>query len=247
MIFSESQDLLHPNTPDALETKQCPESFQEPFSGALYDRHYGAVPANPYLNQEVKDRQERIKQAFADLFEHPPAELAVPENFRQLLIDDYYINVERRRMINYENFAKWRMNHQLFTTPHLEIAASRVEVGRAESGDVLDLALAPDSSELSGLEVGRVSHPYWRRTEYITPMRLDVASAIIERGGTLNSLNEPYRRIKISPKVEKNEVTGEQDITGIIVRYKRDMGEIPRSDGSVLKIVERQIAAYRVD
>lgn len=251
MIFSKRatpQEQLPLYTPDTTpEAKQSSELFQEPFSGDLHDRYYGAVPANPYLNQDVKDRQAHIEQAFAILFEHPPAELAIPDSFRKLLIDDYHINVQRRRMINYENFAKWRVAHPTLENSFLESVAARVETGRAESGDVLDLALHTDTQKLRGLEVGRVSHPYWRRTEYITPMRLDIAKAIIDRGGGLYSLETPYRRIKIAPKLTVNQATGEREIAGLLVRYKKDMGFIPRADGSILKIAERQIAGYRVD
>lgn len=224
--------------------QKCPDVFTEPFSGEPHDSHYGAVPANPYYNEEVKGRQAHIKEEFGRLFEYPPEELGVPESFKQLLMDDYIINVERRRMINYENFAKWRQENAQLPYPDLEEIAQKTEKGYAEPGEVLDLTLHTD---LSGLEVSRVSHPYWRRTEYITPMRIDVARSIIDRGGELNSLSEPYRRVKIVPHTEQNEMTGQEDIIGFIVRYKRDVGQIPCPDGSVLRIVERQVAAYRTD
>lgn len=227
----------------SLEQK-CPETFTEPFTGELYDRHYGAVPANPYYNDGVKVRQNKIKEEFATLFEYPPEELGIPESFKQMFIDDYYINVERRRMINYENFARWRMDNPQLEDEELEGAVQRTEMGYAESGDVLDVAL---NTELSGLEIGRVSHPYWRRTEFITPMRLDVSAAIIDRGGELTPIQEPYRRVKIVPHLERNEQTQEDEIIGFIVRYKRDVGSIPKDDGTVLRVVERQVAAYRAD
>ena len=226
-----------------LLAKECPTEFNEPYSGREYDRHYSAMPANPYINEQVKAREAVIKAELGKLFEHPPEEMNIPESFRQLLIDDYHINVERRRMINFENFAKWRQDHPRLHDA-LEASVQRVENGYTEVGDILDVAL---NTSLSGLEVGRITHPYGQRIEQVTPMRLNVAAAINERGGTLESISKPYKRIKIVPKIERLGKEGEQEITGFIVRYKHDLGFIPKAEGEVLRVVERQVAAYRAD
>ncbi|UTX51012.1 hypothetical protein KI440_02280 [Candidatus Saccharibacteria bacterium TM7i] len=223
--------------------QECPSEFSEPFSGALHDRHYSAMPANPYVNEQIKDRQALIKDEFAKLFEHPPEDLNVPHEFQQLLVDDYYINVERRRMINYENFAKWRQSHPCLDES-LEPIVQLVEAGFGETGDVFDVALFTDLD--GGLEVGRVTHPYWQRIEHVSKMRLDAAAEIVKRGGVIEPIENAYRRVKISPHVERLE-GGEQRITGFIVRYKHDFGFIPKAEGETIRVVERQVAAYRVD
>lgn len=226
-----------------LLAKECPTEFNEPYGGGEYDRHYSAMPANPYINERVKSREAVIRTELGKLFEHPPEDMDIPDSFKQLLIDDYYINVERRRMINYENFAKWRQEHPRLDDT-LESSVQRVENGYTEVGDIFDVAL---NTSLSGLEVGRITHPYGQRIEQVTPMRLSVAAAMNERGGTLESVSDPYRRIKIVPKIERIGKDGQQEITGFIVRYKHSLGFIPKGENEVLKVVERQVAAFRVD
>ena len=223
----------------AQEHLECSEIFTEPFSGDLYDRTYSAVPANPYVNDGVKERQQLIKVEFAKLFEHPPKDLEVPDSFRDLLVDDYYINVERQRMFNYTNFTPWRQDNPRVHEA-LEPAVRRTERGFAEIGDVLDVATGTD---VGGLEVGRVTHPYWQRIEHTSNLEFATAAAIVERGGQLEPVDTPYRRIKIAPHTEE----GTQNITGFVVRYKRNIGSIPKSEGKAVKIVERKVVGFRVD
>jgi hypothetical protein len=63
-----------------LLAKECPTEFNEPYSGREYDRHYSAMPANPYINEQVKAREAVIKAELGKLFEHPPEEMNIPEN-----------------------------------------------------------------------------------------------------------------------------------------------------------------------
>ena len=230
--MTETEQLL-------AQAQPCAKEFQEPYTGDIYDRPYSAMAANPYANEFVKEHGKRIKAEFAKLFEYPPAILEVPDDFKSLLVDNYIINVERRRMINFENFAKWRQDNPV-ANELIEPAVKRVEEGRAEMGDVLDVGLFTDLS--GGLEVGRITHPYGQRIEHVPIMRMHVAAAIHERGGELEPVDNLYRSLKIEPKTNEFD-----ELTGFIVRYKHDIGFIEKQPGEVLRIAERQVAVYRTD
>lgn len=219
-----------------------PASFVEPFSGKLYDRSYGAMPANPFRDDEIKRRQSVIENELRKLFEYPPENLEVPESFRTFLLDDYEIGERRRQMTSYENYMKWQLTSpkvSALVQPQLD----RYEAGYAEVDDVIDIALHTDAN---GLEAGRLTHGYWRRMEFLPALRRDVAQSIEKHGGRLELRVAPYRSIDIEPHVTRDE-KGAQTIDGILARYKHDIGSIVRPDGKVVHIVERQIAGIRVD
>ena len=80
-----------------------PTTFTEPFTGAIGDRQFGAMPANPFRDEKVQKRQAGIEAEFLKLFV-PPAELQVPESFATFFQDDYLIGERRRQMTNYNNY-----------------------------------------------------------------------------------------------------------------------------------------------
>lgn len=224
-------------------TETLPSDFTEPFSGNLYDRAHGAMPANPFRNEQVKKRQAMIEGEFLKLFITPPAELNVPQDFQQLFQDDYQIGERRRQMTNFNNYMTWRKTNPDIPAS-IQDQVDRYEAGTAEVEDVIDIALNTDIT--NGLEVGRVTHPYWQRMEHVLPLREHTAEAISTRGGRLEPWIAPYRSISIVPNIQVEDRV--QSVTGFIVPYKHDVGTIVRpTDGKVLHIVERQIAGIRVD
>lgn len=120
----------------------------------------------------------------------------------------------------------------------------RYEAGTAEVADVLDIALNTDITQ--GLEVGRVTHPYWQRMEHVLDMRTAVAEGIEARGGVLEPWISPYRSISIVPYTRPT--LDAPVLDGFITPYKHDVGTIFRpKDGKILHVVERQIAGIRID
>lgn len=216
-----------------------PADFEEPFSGKPFDRAYGAMPANPFKDETVKARQASIESEFLKLFVTPPAELAIPKEFQDLFTDDYVIGERRRQMTNFNNYMEWRKKYHYLNKDLLPLF-ERYESATAEVEDVIDIALHTNIQ--NGLEVGRVTHPYWQRMEYVLDLRRDTAEVIQNRGGRLEPWISPYRSISIVPYTNNGEVAG------FIVPYKHDLGSIIRpGDGKVLHVVERQIAGIRVD
>lgn len=233
--------MARPEHIHTIET--LPGDFTEPFSGERYDRAYGAMPANPFRDETVKHRQATIEREFLKLFKTPPAELDIPANFQQFFMDDYEIGERRRQMTNYNNYMQWRKENPTIPEEILP-QVERYEAATAEVEDVIDICLNADIS--SGLEVGRVTHPYWQRMEHVLNLRSDVAQAIESRGGRLEPWVTPYRSISIVPNIEV--IDGVQKVAGFIVPYKHDIGTLVRpSDGKILHVVERQIAGIRVD
>ncbi len=220
-----------------------PDDFVEPFSGTLYDRSYGAMPANPFKDDAVKGRQAEIEREFLKLFTNPPEALNVPPEFQRFFAIDYEIGERRRQMTNYNNYMQWRKTHSDVDACIAE-QIERYEAGTAEVADVLDIALNTDISD--GLEVGRVTHPYWQRMEHVLDMRVAVAEGVAERGGVLEPWVSPYRSISIVPYTRQT--SDGPVIDGFIVPYKHDVATMVRpKDGKVLHVVERQIAGIRVD
>ena len=220
-----------------------PTTFTEPFTGAIGDRQFGAMPANPFRDEKVQKRQAGIEAEFLKLFV-PPAELQVPDSFAAFFQEDYEIGERRRQMTNYSNYMSWRgANPDIpeALVPHID----HYEEGTAEVDEIFDIMLG--TSITKGLEVGRVTHPYWQRMQHLPPLREAVASAIVERGGTLESRRSPYYKIGILPNIGPD-ADGNQRINGHLARYKHDIGTLVRpSDGKIIHIVERQIAGIRVD
>jgi hypothetical protein len=225
------------------QTYDVPPTFAEPFSGTLYDRQFGSMPANPFKSDIVRARQACIEKEFLKLFE-PPAGLGVPDEFAQFFRDDYEIGERRRQMTNYDNYMAWQASAPVIPD-ELLLPVDRYESGTAEVEDVFDIILG--TSMIDGMEVGRVTHPYWRRMQHLQPLRDSVAKAIVERGGVLERQSSPYRSIDIVPAISIDQ-HGNQRIHGHLARYKHDIGSMVRpSDGKVIHVVERQIAGIRID
>lgn len=220
-------------------------SFQEPFSGRLYDRPYGAMPANPFRDVDVRSRQSNVDVQFEKLFKYPPEDQNIPEPFRQFVIDDYTIGEQRRKMINYDHYGMWRQGIGQDIPDYLHDQIDRFESGRAEPDDVLDIAIDPSATNLESLEIGKLTHPYWQRIQHLPGFRSAVSKSIESHGGTLLPSILPYRSIGIRPHTTI--VDGKQRINGFIVKYKHDLATIPLLDGRVFRVVERQLAAYRAD
>lgn len=217
---------------------------------------YGAVPAHPFLDDEIKKQQREINFGFHNLYKTPPEEM--PDAFVDMIYDDYIINEERRKMINYEKFMKWSrcIDPQ---TDDLRMKLDLFERGQASPSDILDLAaitppLTPGRTETDtdiSMEFGKVTHPYGYRMEYVDPFRQEVNEAIERHGGVVIPDVEPYRALKILPYAYTYfDESGDkkQRLKGFIVKYKRDYGIVHLPGGTEsMKLVERQIAAFRVD
>jgi len=208
---------------------------------------YGAVPANLYRDEETKLQQAMINESFQMLYETPPSEM--PREFvDHVVVNDYIIN-ENRRMI--ENFNVYTQ----FMASDTEIDPTLFpEIDRFESGHatIEEIARIASHSDIPSVEFGKVTHPYGYRMQYIDPFRTDMSQAIEAQGGVVYPDIAPYRSIKILPRVlraDDGTEFGRQRIIGFIVKYKRDYGHIPvaGSKDEVVRVVERQIAAYRVD
>lgn len=227
----------------AHQIHDLPPTFTEPFSGTLYDRHFGSMPAHPFKSDAIQARQAGIERELVKLFV-PPVGLEVPDEFARFFRDDYEIGEHRRQMTNYNNYMAWRASAPI-VPDELLLPVDRYESGTAEVEDIFDIMLG--TSMVDGIEVGRVTHPYWRRMQYLQPLRESVAKAIVERGGVLERRNSPYRSIDIIPAIGPDQ-HGNQRIHGHLARYKHDIGSMVRpSDGRVIHVVERQIAGIRVD
>ncbi len=229
--------MVHKSSLELFSPVPTPEGFREPTDGTLRYRPDGAMPANPYLDAP---RQKEIDDEFQKLFDNPPE--GTPKQFARMLQDDHMINEQRRKMLNFENFEAWRATGEV-VPDELEESMDHVIRGTASVEEVLDFAL---QTNLEAFEVGKVTHPYRRRLQYVAPFRKVVDNAILERGGEVYGKSFPYRSIDIYPHVTFKK--GEPFIHGFIVPYKRDVGDIPLLDGSgVIHVVERQLSAFRAD
>lgn len=217
------------------------DSFREPTDGTIQYRPWGAVPANPYIDDELKERQHLIETEFQKLFDVPPA--GIPVGFATMFANDHAIGEERRKMKNYEGFMEWVGRHEpVDTLIHEKI--SLVERGNGDAGDTLDFAV---NTTVQSFEVGKVTHPYGIRLEHVEPFRKEVEAALIERGGVVYPKVLAYHSISIIPDVEYLE-NGAHTLNGFIVRYKRDFGAIDTADGTArINLTERQLAGIRID
>ncbi|MDB5163373.1 MAG: hypothetical protein JWO54_456 [Candidatus Saccharibacteria bacterium] len=228
------------------------KEFVEPFTGNVHDRIYGAMPANPYLNDEVKNRQAKIDSELIKLFKYPPEKLNIPKDFRNFLLEDHNIGEERRKMQNFNSYAIWQQKIAGLQLPkYLTEKLSRFETGHAETDDILDIVMDPinDDKEttLESFEIGKLTHGYWKRIEHLSSFRESVQDSIASHGGVLFPTILPYRSIDILPKVVTDK-QGHERIVGFIVKYKHDIGEITSENSErTINIVERQLAGYRVD
>ena len=220
-----------------------PTTFTEPFTGAIGDRQFGAMPANPFRDEKVRKRQAGIETEFLKLFV-PPTELQVPESFATFFKEDYEIGERRRQMTNYNNYMSWRDADPVIPAD-IAPQIDHYEEGTAEVDEIFDIMLGTTITK--GLEVGRVTHPYWQRMQHLPPLREAVARAIVERGGRLEPQNSPYYAIGILPAIGPD-TEGNQRINGHLAHYKHDIGTLVRPcDGMIIHVVERQIAGIRVD
>lgn len=217
------------------------DSFREPTDGSLRYSPWGAVPANPYIDERLRLRQRFIDIEFRKLFDKPPE--GTPAGFAQMLAADHSIGEERRKMKNFEGFMEWTAQKQPVTLD-LDAKISHIERGSAYAGDTFDFAL---ETKVLNFEVGKVTHPYGVRLEHVDPFRKEVEDAIEERGGKVYPKVLAYHSIAIVPDIHYGE-DGTHQLNGFIVRYKRDFGAIDMLDGSGrIHIIERQIAGIRVD
>ena len=217
-----------------------PAGFREPTDGSLRYRPDGAMPANPYIDDVVRQRQVEIDTEYRKLYDYPPE--GTPEGFATMLLDDYMIHEERRKMLNFEGYQAWQAKGGEIPED-LEESVEHFMRGTAYEDEIIDIALNTDIEEF---EVGKVSHPYRRRLEFVDQLRRGVDAAIVDHGGEAFGKYFPYRSIDITPHVTY--VDGELQVNGFIIPYKRDVGDIPLPDGSgMIRIVERQLAAFRAD
>jgi len=208
---------------------------------------YGAVPANLYRDEETKLQQAMINESFRVLYETPPSEM--PSEFvDHVVMNDYVINENRRMIENYDVYTQF-MASGTDIDPALYPEIDRFESGHATIDEIARIA---SRSKIPSVEFGKVTHPYGYRMQYIDEFRADMSEAIEAQGGVVYPDIAPYRSIKILPRVlraDDGTEFGRQRIIGFIVKYKRDYGHIPvaGSKDEVVRVVERQIAAYRVD
>lgn len=233
-----------------------PRGFREPTDGSMRYFPWGAMPTNIYRDDvpharlwlrpdvgesAIKRRQRGIQNELQKLYEIPPAD--IPAEFAELVATDTFIGEQRRSMKNYESYMTWKTKAQLPEDYHLKNAMYHMEDGTAYVGEILDVALG---TELETFEVGKVTHPYRRRFQFVEPFRQEVDRAIVDRGGNILPRDViPYRNVDVVPYFTREgmAITG---LSGLITRYKRDVGVINRENDRA-RIVERQLAGLRVD
>ncbi|MBC7565249.1 hypothetical protein H7100_03425 [Candidatus Saccharibacteria bacterium] len=226
---------------------QLPKQYIEPSLSNDLITPYGAMPANPYLDDAVKHQQRNINEEYSKLYALPPGD--EPQSFVEaVVVDDYVINEERRKMENFEGFMEF-VRSGTYLDPSLQAEMKLFEKGHATINQAIHFVL---NSGIQKGEFGKVTHPYGYRMQELEPFRVAMDKAIEFQGGVVYPTVAPYRSIKILPKVKLSDdgsEFGKQEIVGFIVKYKRDYGHIPvpGQDNEVLRIIERQIAAYRVD
>jgi hypothetical protein len=226
---------------------KLPSHYVEPSSINPLIVPHGAMPANPFLDDAVKKQQQIINREYFKLYQTPPKEM--PRSFVEYVVtDDYVIHEQRRSMENFEGFMEFDQS-EAYVDPSLQTEKELFERGQAMINESAHFVV---HSPIRKGEFGKVLHPYGYRMQEIEPFRTETNEAIELLGGVVYPTISPYRSIKILPKVRRFDngtEFGGQEIVGFIVKYKRDYGHIliPDSDNEVLRIVERQIAAYRVD
>lgn len=226
---------------------KLPNHYVEPSSINSLIVPHGAMPANPFLDEAVKKQQQGIDVEYLKLYQTPPKEM--PQSFvENVITDDYIINEERRKMENFEAYMEF-VQSDASVDPSLRLAMELFERGHLLINDSVHLVV---HSPIKKAEFGKVTHPYGYRMQELEPFRIEMDEAIELQGGVVYPTISPYRSIKILPKVRRFDngtEFGGQEIVGFIVKYKRDYGHIPipGGDNELLRIVERQIAAYRVD
>jgi len=225
---------------------KLPDGYTEPSVNNPLVVPYGAMPANPFFDDSVKQQQSNIKAEHYKLYLSPPTDM--PPTFVKVVADDYVMNEPRREMENFEAHMRFMESHGY---PDVESLADEVklyEKAQASVDQITDVLVETD--EETG-EFGKVGHPFTYRMQYVEPMRADMIAAIESRGGFVYPAITPYRSIVIMPKLAKDEdenIIEPQRIVGFIVKYKRDFGQIPvPGSDNVINVVERQIAAFRVD
>jgi len=217
------------------------EVFREPLDGSNRYLPYGAMPGDPYLGDEIESRQLEIDIEFKKLFLSPDTD--APPAFRQMLVADFEVGRQRRKLLNFDGYMKWKALEEVME-PRVEVLSQLVERGTADCAEAIDFAL---NTEIEKTEIGQLTCAYSNRLEHVQPFREEVAAAIEAHGGVLIPSIIPYRGLSIVPDVEYLE-DGFHTLNGFIIRYKRDVGYIrlPNDEG-VLRIVERQIAGVRID
>jgi hypothetical protein len=215
--------------------------FREPSDGTIRYRPWGAVPANPFADEALKERQHLIETEFQKLFDRPPH--GTPLGFATMFATDHAIGEERRKMKNFEGFMEW--NGRREPVDHvLHEKINLIERGAGDAGDALDFAI---DTTVQNFEVGKVTHPYGIRLEHVQPFREEVEEALTERGGVVYPKVLAYHSISIVPDVEYLK-DGTHILNGFIVRYKRDFGAIDTADGMArINLTERQLAGIRID
>jgi hypothetical protein len=199
------------------------------------------MPADPFADEQLKERQRYIDGEFNKLFDTPPED--IPTDFARMLSDDYLIGEERRKLKNFEGYSEWLTLREP-VSEELDAKINHVVYGDAFIGEILDYAI---ETSVKNFEVGKVTSPYGERLEYVEAFRRDAEEAIEERGGDIYPKVLPYHSLSIVPKFNYHE-DGTRTLAGFVIRYKRDFGRIVLPDRSgVIHIVERQIAGIRID
>jgi len=224
---------------------ELPQGYREPGLENSLITPCGAAPAHPFRDEYIKNQQMDIESEFLKLYSTPPTDM--PEEFVRIILDDYIINGQRRQMENYEAYMK-------FVEGGKQVAADMIptiilfEGGHATVDQIGDVAVGTD---IESLEFGKDTHPYGYRMNYLKGLRRDTNAMIESHGGVVYPSISPYRSITVLPKVERYDDGsdyGLQRIVGFIVKYKRDIGRMPvPGTDEFVHVVERQIAAYRVD
>ncbi|MEO8839822.1 MAG: hypothetical protein ABI351_14060 [Herbaspirillum sp.] len=224
-----------------------PSDYVELSDGNSLVGAHGAMPANPFLDEAVKQQQLGIESGFLKLYETPPQEM--PADFvENVVVADYIINKERRTMDNFGAYMEYVERGEKIDDSLL-VELEGFERGQNKIEQTGHLII---NSGIEKGEFGKVTHPYRYRMQEVQPFRTEASAAIVSLGGVVYPTITPYRSIKIIPKVIQLDDEAEHDgqkIVGFVVKYKRDYGHIPvpGNNNEVLRVVERQIAAYRVD
>jgi len=225
---------------------ELPRHYTEPSQNNSLIVPHGAMPANPFFDDQVKRQQLDIKLEHLKLYLSPPIDM--PASFVKVVADDYIMNEPRREMENFETHMKFISEDGYVANEALEAEMQLYEKGQASISQIADVLVG--TNEVAG-EFGKVGHPFGYRMQHVQPMRADMDQAIEVHDGVVYPAVSPYRSIVILPKIAKNEdemVVGPQRIDGFIVKYKRDYGKIPVPGSTeIINVVERQIAAFRVD
>jgi len=223
-----------------------PSEYREPSLDNELITPHGAAPANPF-KPEVHDQQRSIAQGTLLLYESPPQDMPA-EFVEHVVTADFIINTERGKLDNFNAYAEF-LKHNEVLDPSLAEPIDRFESAQAPIAEIVNILL---NTRMESAEFGGLAHPYGYRMQYLEPLRKETTEAIESSGGVVYPTISPYRSIVIQPVVESFDngtKYGGERIIGFIVKYKRDYGHIPipGNDTEVIRVVERQVAAYRVD